>query len=31
MKTSNLDQEQQFFNEDTDVVFDPLVAADYID
>ena len=30
-KTSNLDQVQQFFNEDTDVVFDALVAADYID
>ena len=31
IKTSNLDQVQQFFNEDTDVVFDALVAADYID
>ena len=30
-KTSNLDQVQQFFNEDADVVFDALVAADYID
>ena len=29
--TSSLDQVQQFFNEDTDVVFDALVAADYID
>ena len=28
--TSSLDQVQQFFNEDTDVVFDALVAADYI-
>ena len=31
IKTSNLDQVQQFFNEDGDVVFDALVAADYID
>ena len=31
IKTSNLDQVQQFFNEDADVVFDTLVAADYID
>ena len=31
IKTSNLDQVQQFFNEDTGVVFDALVAADYID
>ena len=30
IKTSNLDQVQQFFDEDTDVVFDALVAADYI-
>ena len=30
IKTSNLDQVQQFFNGDTDVVFDALVAADYI-
>ena len=29
--TSSLDQVQQFFNEDTDVVFDALVATDYID
>ena len=29
--TSSLDQVQQFFNKDTDVVFDALVAADYID
>ena len=31
IKTCNLDQVQQFFNKDTDVVFDTLVAADYID
>ena len=31
IKTSNLDQVQQFFKEDADVVFDALVAADYID
>ena len=31
IKSSSLDQVQQFFNEDTDVVFDTLVAADYID
>ena len=31
IKTSNLDQVQQFFNKDTDIVFDTLVAADYID
>ena len=29
--SSCLDQVQQFFNEDTDLVFDILVAADYID
>ena len=29
--TSSLDQVQQFFNKDSDVVFDALVAADYID
>ena len=28
---SSLDQVQQFFNKDTDVVFDALVAGDYID
>ena len=27
----SLDQVQQFFNEDTDLVFNALVAADYID
>ena len=31
IKTSNLDQVQQIFNEDADIVFDALVAADYID
>ena len=31
IKTSNLEQVQQFFNEDADVIFDALVAADYID
>ena len=31
IKTSNLGQVQQFFNKDADVVFDALVAADYID
>ena len=31
IKTSNLDHVQQFFNEDADVVFDALIAADYID
>ena len=31
IKTSNLDQVQQFFNEDADIVFDALVAVDYID
>ena len=31
IKTSNLEQVQQFFNEDADIVFDTLVAADYID
>ena len=29
--SSSLDPVQQFFNEDTDLVFDALVAADYID
>ena len=29
--SSNLDQLQQLINEDTDLVFDTLVAADYID
>ena len=29
--SSSLDQVQQFFNKDTDLVFNALVAADYID
>ena len=28
--SSSLDQEQHFINKDTDLVFDTLVAADYI-
>ena len=31
IKTSNLDQVQQFFNQDANIVFDALEAADYID
>ena len=31
IQSSSLDQVQQFLNEDTDLVVDPLVAADYID
>ena len=31
IKTSNLDQVQKFFNEDADIVFNALVAVDYID
>ena len=31
IKSSSLDHVQQFFNEDTDLVFNTLVAADYID
>ena len=31
IQSSSLEQVQQFFNEDTDLVFDALVAADYID
>ena len=30
IKSSSLEQVQQFFNKDTDLVFDALVAADYI-
>ena len=30
IRSSNVDQVQQFINEDTDLVFDTLVAADYI-
>ena len=31
IQSSSLDQVQQLINEDTDLVFDALVAADYID
>ena len=31
IQSSSLDQVQQFFNEGTDLVFDALVPADYID
>ena len=31
IQSSSLEQVQQFFNEDSDVIFDALVAADYID
>ena len=31
IRSSSLDQVQQLINEDTDLVFDALVAADYID
>ena len=31
INTCNLDQVQQLINEDKDIVFDALVAADYID
>ena len=31
IQSSSLEQVQQFFNEDLDVIFDALVAADYID
>ena len=31
IQSSSLDQVQQFFNKDTDLVFDTLVSADYID
>ena len=31
IQASSLEQVQQFFNEDLDVIFDALVAADYID
>ena len=30
IKSNSLEQVQQFFNEDTDLVFNALVAADYI-
>ena len=31
IQSSSLDQVQQFFSKDTDLVFNTLVAADYID
>ena len=31
IRSSSLDQVQQLINEDTDLVFDALVAVDYID
>ena len=31
IQSSSLEQVQQFFNEDSDIVFNALVAADYID
>ena len=31
IQSSSLEQEQQLFNEDSDIIFDALVAADYID
>ena len=31
IQSSSLEQVQQFFNENSDVIFDALVAADYID
>ena len=31
INSSSLDQVQQFFNEDTHLIFNTLVAADYID
>ena len=31
IKSSSLEQVQQFFNEDSDIIFDALVEADYID
>ena len=31
IQSSSLEQVQQFCNEDLDIVFDALVAADYID
>ena len=30
IQSSSLEQVQQFFNEDSDIIFDALVAADYI-
>ena len=31
IQSSSLEQLQEFFNEDSDIIFDALVAADYID
>ena len=31
IQSNSLEQVQQFFNEDSDIIFDALVAADYID
>ena len=31
IQSSSLEQVQQFFSEDSDIIFDALVAADYID
>ena len=31
IQSSSLEQVQEFLNEDSDVIFDALVAADYID
>ena len=31
IQSSSLEQVQEFFNEDSDVIFDAWVAADYID
>ena len=31
IESGSLEQVQQFFNEDSDVIFNALVAADYID
>ena len=31
IQSSSLEQVQEFFNEDSDVIFDELVTADYID
>ena len=31
IQSSSLEQVQEFFSEDSDIIFDALVAADYID
>ena len=31
IQSSSLEQVQEFFNEDSDIIFEALVAADYID